>query len=485
MAKNRLTYCNPLALPEFQPAVLARRKAADTDDIKWMNAVRRDFREMADPTVIKFEGKWYLFPSCGSLWWTEDFVNWTHHKIEPDNVGYAPTVVQKGPWLYLTACSDEMWRAKHPLGPWELLGNIKDEHGQKMRWNDPCLFVDDDGVMYGYHGLGKDGIYVARMREDDPTQFDGPRVHCFAFEPEHIWERFGEFNQNPDVSYIEGGWITKREGTYYLQYSGPGTELKRYSLGCYVSDKPMGPWRYQKRNPILTDRGGLINGSGHHSMVEGPDGNLWCFYTCLVRIEHRFERRIGMDPVGFDGQGEMFVAGPTETPQWGPGVVKRPARASDVRKREDQWANAVGWLPLSVNETVRASSWVEGREPAYAVDNVIRTWWEAAAGDEAPWLKVDLHREWEVGAVRTLFADRGLDYEAWVIPGPYRYRIEGSLDGQAWEVLVDKSGNTVDKHMEYDQVAGKKRARYVRLVVVGWPMGMRLGVWEFTVFGRP
>jgi hypothetical protein len=429
---------------------------------------------MADPTVIRFEDKWYLFPSAGLLWESSDLLNWTYRRIEPFDPGYAPTVVQHPDgYLYLTACCDRMWRARHPLGPWEDLGHVVDHTGKPFRWSDPMLFVDDDGEMYCYHGLGKDGIYVAQMQRDRLTHFARRRQNCFAFNPDHVWERKGEYNQDSAMSYIEGAWVTKHAGRYHLQYSANGTEWRNYALGCYVSDHPLGPWTPQKRNPmLLAPRGnGIVNGCAHHSVVEGPGGSMWCFYTTLVRIEHAFERRIGMDPVGFDENGDMFVAGPTEVPQWAPGVVSDPSKE-----------NSAGLLPLSVNQPVRASASLPGRDPVYAIDDSIRTWWEAPAGREQ-WLQVDLQAEYQLSAARTLFGDRGLDYEAGVVPAPYGYRIESSIDPEVWTVVFDASANEAEQHIRYD-VFPEQLARHVRLVVVAVPPGMTVSVWEFTVFGR-
>ncbi|WP_308638262.1 family 43 glycosylhydrolase [Paenibacillus silvisoli] len=471
--KPTATYCNPLPLPDYQRGPASMHKGSK--DSKWLHDVHRDFREMADPSVVRFKDRWYLFPSYGLIWYSDDMLNWHYQPVEPfvkslDLV--APTAVEKDGYLYMAACSDELWRTTDPLGEWELVGTLKDENGNPTSWKDPMLFVDDDGSMYCYHGLGADGIYVVKLRDDDYTRFDGQKAHCFAFNPDHVWERFGECNQDPGISYIEGSWMTKRGGRYYLLYSAPGTEYKRYSLGCYTSDGPMGPFTYQDNSPILHDKGGLINGSGHHSIVEGPDGNLWCFYTILVRIEYKFERRIAMDPVGFDEDGRIFIAGPSETPQFAPGVKGKPWTENDT-----------GLLPLTVNESVKASSYAPGHEPVYAIDNYIRTWWEAADSSTAQWIAVELGREYEVCSARTLFADRGLDYDGGVVPGPYKYRIEGSLNGEEWFTLIDKSDNTVDQHIVYD-AWNPHRARYVRLFILAAPRGMRMGVWEFTAFGR-
>jgi xylan 1,4-beta-xylosidase len=465
------TWCNPLPLPDYPRGKFTFDKNAFSG---FVGGVKRDFRETGDPTVIFYKDAWYLFPSCAMAWRSEDGVNWTYHPIEPSDIGYAPTVAQKGDTFYLTAQSDRVWSAPHPLGPWKVLGPIKDETGKPTRWWDPMLFVDDDGTMYCYYfkGEAKTGIFAVKLKDGDPTAFDGPPVHCFAFDPAHVWERYGDQNQDAELSWIEGPWMTKANGRYYLQYSGCGAQWKTYAVGCYMGEKPLGPFTYQPRNPILRHTGGLVNGVGHHSIVKGPGGSLWCFYTVLVRIDHDFERRLGMDPAGFDADGNLFVAGPTETPQWAPDVRANPERG-----------NGTGWVNLSAGQGARASSSAPGREAAYAVDDNIRTWWEAA-GDGPQWLEADLGREYAVESVRTMFADRGLEYAAKVVPGPYRYEVLGSKDGQAWVSLVDRRENAVERHIAYDRVDGPpKRAQHVRLVVHSAPRGMRIGVWEFTLFG--
>jgi len=479
------TYCNPLPLPHYQRGRACAKPGYEGPD----------FREMADPTVIRFEGQWYLFPSAGLLWRSADMVHWEHIPIEPFDPGYAPTVVVHRGWLYLTASWDcsAIWRARSPLGPWERLGTraydadgnetwLKDHTGKPVRWGDPCLFSDEDGSLYCYCNLGQEvepspahpwritndiGILGVRLDAEDPSRFAEAPVKLVNFRPEHWWERGGESNHRLDAPVLEGAWMTRHGGRYFLQYSANGTEYRNYAIGCYVSDHPLGPFEPQRRNPVLIHRGGLVNGCAHHSVVEGPDGGLWCFYTTLVRIAHPYERRIAMDRVAFDENGELYIEGPTETPQPVPGgETGEPLVA------------------LSVNCPARASSVREGRSPHYAVDDGIRTWWEASSEEAPQWLEVDLEAAFPVAAVRILFADRGLDYAAGCRPAPYQYRIHGSLDGSQWSVLADLSGNEEERHIAYHTWAPVP-ARHVRLEILALPPGMTAAVWEFTVFGRP
>ena len=41
---------------------------------------------------------------------------------------------------------------------------------------------------------------------------------------------------------------------YYFQYGAPGTEFKVHADGVYVSDSPLGPFVYQKHNPMCYSR---------------------------------------------------------------------------------------------------------------------------------------------------------------------------------------------------------------------------------------
>ena len=49
------------------------------------------------------------------------------------------------------------------------------------------------------------------------------------------WQRFGETMDNTFLDpFIEGAWMTKHKGKYYLQYGAPGTEFSGYADGVVV-----------------------------------------------------------------------------------------------------------------------------------------------------------------------------------------------------------------------------------------------------------
>lgn len=466
------SYCNPLPLPDYPRGRLSANKA---NEWGWMHRDHHDFRETADPSVLYHQGRWYLYPSCGMAYVSEDFVTWTFHPMNLYDVGYAPTIVRFGDSFLLTASQNApLYRASDPLGPFTEVGPMLDPHGLPLQdWNDPMLFADDDGRLYAYWGIAGPGIFGAELDPTAPNRCLTMPAVLFSFDPGHAWERYGDFNENPERSWIEGPWMFKHCGTYYLTYAGPGTQCKSYGMGAYTAAQPLGPFQYQPRNPILRDTDGLVHGPGHGCIVRGPGDTLWAFYTCLVRNEHAFERRCGMDPAGIDAEGNLFVRGASEIPQWAPGVLAHPEANNDV-----------GLWPVTVNKTARASSEAPGRSAVYAIDNVIRTWWQADAGDPHPWLLVSLEDPYLVSAMRVLWAEPGLDYDMGVLPGPFRYLLEvrGS-DDASWQVVLDRSGNQTDLLIEYLTFT-ETVALQIRLTVLGRPPGMDVGVIELTVFGR-
>ncbi|MBC8009049.1 MAG: family 43 glycosylhydrolase, partial [Burkholderiales bacterium] len=313
------TYCNPLTIPSYPRGKYTFAPYNRPEAWGWLQEAPRDFRELADPTVLWHEGRWYLFPSCGMAWVSEDFVTWTHHPIEPFDAGYAPTVAHYRGRFLMTASKAGLWEAPHPLGPWRHVGPIVTPSGAAPEsWQDPMIFPDTDGRLYLYWGISAPGIFGAELDPERPERMlTEPRI-LFEFDSAHTWERAGDHNECTHRNFNEGAWMLKIGATYYLTYAGPGTEWKSYAMGCYRGDSPLGPFVYDESSPFCTKTDGLVQGPGHGCIVSGPGDTLWAFYTCRVCFEHVFERRIGMDRVRVreDGRLEVVV---TETPQFAPG----------------------------------------------------------------------------------------------------------------------------------------------------------------------
>lgn len=207
-----------------------------------------------DVTVIRDNGKYYMYCTGGGAWFSDDMLNWSFQRVE--NVPVAPDVVNYNGSFYMCGNDGPLFKAANPLGPFSSLGEWKNTPDVAGGWNgafDMELYIDDDNKPYLYYsGRGVSGIFVVQLDPNDLTRFAGPVKHLFGFNRDHIWERYGEMNEYTDVAWIEGPWLQKHNGTYYLQYSASGTQWKTYAEGYYTAKSPMGPFIYAPNNP---DRG--------------------------------------------------------------------------------------------------------------------------------------------------------------------------------------------------------------------------------------
>lgn len=434
-----------------------------------------DVRATADPSCLYYEGRWYLYCTGGMVYDSADFVHWTSHPDAtwlPISEPMAPTVEVFRGKFYATANSVPLHVSDSPLGPWKQVGEWVLPDGREMLANDPMIFRDGERL-YLYWGLGL-GIFGAELDPEKPNHLITTPRRLIRFDGNHAWERMGTNNENWGFGCPEGSWMYRHDGKYYLTYSVCGTEFYSYCMGAYVSDSPLGEFRLQKKNPISRSDRGLIRGGGHGSIVDGPEGTIWCFYTIPVCIDHVFERRIGIDPCGIDENGELYALTGCDAPQFRPGALKHP-----------EAGNATGLVSCTAFALSDASSYAPGHRPMYALDEVLHTWWQPAAEDAAPYLAVSLGAGYYISAVRLLWKDVGLNFAENVYPGAYRYVIEGAAaeDGEDWFTLVDASENTEDLSVDYrpfeERLLGK-----IRIRILGAPKGVTPGILNFTAFGE-
>ena len=480
---RQLTYCNPLSIPDVPSG-----RPLDTDQTRANPLDYSDYRSISDPSVIYHDGKWILYPSYAVAWVTEDFLHWKHVDIGIPDLRYSPAVVCfRGKWYLSGHSLTELYQADDPLGPFSPCGQFTDVHGQIMAPVDACFLADGDRlymywIQYAPPAPGEDmeavtGTVGVELDPDKPWQMLHEPVLLNCFEPNRVWQRMGEHHQNHRMGWIEGQWMYKLGNRYYLMYSASGTEYSTYANGIAVSDEgPLAGFRPQtKHDPFTYKRHGLTRGAGHGCLVEGPGGTLWTFYTGIFCFHHPYERRIGMDPVGIDENGELYCPAITETPQYAPGVLPHPERGNDA-----------GLLPLTFLQRPTATSHAPGREPLYASDESVLTWWQPAAGDPAPTITFRLGHSsrYELRSVRLIWRDVGMETLQGILPGPFRYVVEYAPDPtlQSWECWIDASDNTEDLCVDYRE--GEPALAYgIRLRILGAPKGITPGLVSLTAFG--
>ena len=237
------------------------------------------------------------------------------------------------------------WASTDPKkGVWKKVGYYDREYG------DADMFIDDDGRYYMYWGWSQ--ILPFQVVELDPengfkekgkpvTLFFGDyKSHGFERRrPEDvIWSIFSYRDYLPEENpWIEGPWMVKHNGKYYLEYAAIGLELKTYSHGIYVADNPMGPFKYSPHNPLTYKTTGFVVGPGHGSTFHDKNGQLWTITMVPAMYGNGRSAELALFPTAVDADGVMHSN--TEFgdyPQYYPGIKKN---AVDN--------NFTGWMLLS------------------------------------------------------------------------------------------------------------------------------------------
>ena len=462
------TFADPVLAGTAQPALSRFMTYANPIDLPYRyQHAKTPYREAADPTMILFKGRYWLFPSHSSgYFYSTDLLRWTF--VKPTGYSYntfAPTVMAMNGKLYLSASENapKIWVTDDPMsGQWSTAAKIS------PGYNDPCLLLDDDGKVYMYEGLS--ATKSQRVLELDPKTFQPLREAEIPQDRDPAnrgWEVVGDHNDKPDSpTYIEGAWVNKIGSKYYFQYAAPGTEYRSYADGLLVSDNPMGPFQYQTISPFSVKPTGFISGAGHSSTFQGTDGRWWHISTMSISVRHPFERRLGLYPTVMTDDGPVADTYLADYPHY-----------------IDGNRGLAGWMLLSRKKATTASSSLSGFEPDKAVDEDVRTWWSAQTGNPGEWFQIDLGAEKRIEAIQINFADQdskgvGISQEV------YKYVLELSVDGKTWTPAIDTTRGGRDAPHDYEVLDKPITARFVRLVNVHSPDGGKFSLYDLRVFGK-
>jgi len=389
------------------------------------------------------------------------------------------------------------YRTADPLGgEWEVI------EGTFTFW-DPNLFQDDDGRVYFYWGCSdKTPIQGVELDRETFRQVGEPVAIVRNDIAARGWERRGrDFNPandkispflRPFISsnpFIEGAWMTKHAGRYYLQYSAPGTELHTYSDGYYTADSPLGPFAYAPSSPFSSKPGGYMTAAGHGSTLQDEHGNWWHVATMRISKNFMFERRIGIWPAGFDADGVLFCN--QEFADYPSTIPTGPA---------DPWTLSAKHMLLNPGARATASASDPEHGPELAVDEDATTWWVAADDGPGHWVQSELPDGAVVHSLQVNVAEHDLK------PTVARSRKETTLTAlwqrfinhsePATELLVQLSDDAQDWTTVYDSRAtGESRShvfleldeprayRYARVTGFAQPYRGRFAVSGLRVFG--
>lgn len=179
-------FCNPLNVPYHYQFV----RNPHTGKV----AV---YREAADPSVIFYQGKYWMFPSMNlSVWVSDDLAHWESKPL-PESLplyGYAPDARVIDGYVCFTACDIggepcAFYRTRDILnGPWERVP-------MPFAYKDPNLFQDDDGRLYFYWGCSAETPMRGVELDRTTMQAVGEPVALISSDAfSRGYERVGEDN---------------------------------------------------------------------------------------------------------------------------------------------------------------------------------------------------------------------------------------------------------------------------------------------------
>lgn len=208
--------------------------------------------------------------------------------------------------------------------------------------NDLTFFEDDDGKVWAFWNQGrKFGIGFAQINLETATFLTEPQSAIQPGKVDYAHNADGSIVQTPgydgrpkdkvakyhswDAIGIEGAYVIKNEGTYYLFYS---SWTRGYEIGYATAPKINGPWTKHSNNPFYGamnkntcekngfewsgDENNPFTQVGHNEIFKGPDGRFWL--SCHGIGEDGIPKLV-IDPIGFDEAGNVYSNGPTYTKQ--------------------------------------------------------------------------------------------------------------------------------------------------------------------------
>jgi beta-xylosidase len=195
-------------------------------------------------------------------------VKWAAYSI------WAPSVTQKDGKYYLffganDIQSDEQLGgigvavSKSPAGPFiDHIGKpLIDKFHNQAQPIDQFVFKDTDGQYYLFYG-GWKHCNVAKLNDD----FTGFK----AFEDGTVFKSITPEN------FVEGVFMIKRNGKYYLMWSEGGWTGPDYSVAYAIADSPTGP--FKRIGKILQQDPKIARGAGHNSVINIPGTDDWYIF---------------------------------------------------------------------------------------------------------------------------------------------------------------------------------------------------------------
>ena len=482
--------CNPVDLPY----AYSYQQVQGYPSMVW--------REGADPSLIRYRDRYYLFVSMsGGFWHSDDLASWKFVPT-PDLpiLDYAPDVREIDGALVFSASKYDQpcsfWRTTDPLS-----GVFEELPGTFPFW-DPNLFQDDDGRVYLYWGCSNETpIHGVEL---DRTTFRPLGDTVDLIHGDHMghgweWKGPGDGVVAPEAvttesgkdprPFVEGAWMTKFARHLLPPVRRPGDRaqhLRRRLLHRQLATRSV---HVLARQPVLVGARWVRARGGTWQHRGGPVREL------VARRHHPDLGRSRLRTTHRHLPGRLRRR---RRPVLQPGVRRPPDRHSPTQGRPvDRGADRLA--PPVVPASGRRDVVARRASPAEAVvDENIRSAWVAANVGPGEGVTIDIGVGCTVRAVQVNLADhdvtsvappqRDLDPDEFArrdlstIDHPVPYQVDVSDDGVTWERVGNEGGaDTPHRLLLLD---GATIGRYVRVSGGPGAWGSAFALSGVRVFGE-
>lgn len=301
-------------------------------------------QDSPDPGVLRVGDTYYMVTTSGDapdafpIRTSKDLAHWTDQGAIFPNARkpawaasdfWAPEIHQVGSTYvaYYTA-RDKTGRlcvgaasAPSPTGPYTDLGHplVRDPHVGSI---DATEFQDDDGSKYlVWKSDGNDvgepcHIYVQKLSPDG-LALEGQATSILTND------------QGWEGKVVEGPQLVKRNGTYYLFYSGNSYADGTYATGVARASSLLGP--YEKHDGPILHTGGAFAGPGHNAIVTDPAGRDYIVFHAYAASNIGGPRETLVNSVDWQGgwpvvnDGTPASSFPAPAPDPGLAPPRKPA----------------------------------------------------------------------------------------------------------------------------------------------------------------
>ncbi|MBN2766056.1 MAG: glycoside hydrolase family 43 protein [Paludibacteraceae bacterium] len=264
------------------------------------------------PEVYEENGKFYMFFSA----------DWRHNpnnELENFRIGVAVSDKPTGPFIDLS--DKPLFDPGYPV----IDANIMKHNRKYYIYYSRCCYknpVESEIADWArannlFEEIEESWIYGVEIAADFSRIIGEPQLLLqppkSMNDKQTEWESRSVTSAEVNRRWTEGSYAFTHGNKIYMMYSANFYGGENYAVGYATAEHPLGPFVKAENNPVLeknTQKGGIVTGTGHNSLVKDEKGRMYCVYHGRTSNTGK-KRVVFIDKMKIDDNGLLIVEGPT------------------------------------------------------------------------------------------------------------------------------------------------------------------------------